>query len=119
MTIYEIPRRQPRIFSCLIFFDARRYETMLNIIKSTTIRIIEGRLRRRLRDVFSLFFVLFPATLVTDFKSHGKFPLRSVAPHPLLLTDPHHNMNFFGQKEEKPAGPDPLFAGASLLIGRM
>ena len=25
-------------------------------------------------------------------------------------------MNFFGQKEEKPAGPDPLFAGACFLF---
>lgn len=25
-------------------------------------------------------------------------------------------MNFFGQKEEKPAGPDPLFAGACLFF---
>jgi hypothetical protein len=25
-------------------------------------------------------------------------------------------MNFFGQKEEKPAGPDPLFAGACRFV---
>lgn len=27
-------------------------------------------------------------------------------------------MNFFGQKEEKPAGPDPLFAGACIDAAR-
>jgi hypothetical protein len=25
-------------------------------------------------------------------------------------------MNFFGQKEEKPVGPDPLFAGACCFV---
>ena len=32
---------------------------------------------------------------------------------PIYQTETEVEMNFFGQKEEKPAGPDPLFAGES------
>ena len=50
---------------------------------------------------------------------------RSDASHSPLVVVPHHphsdsskrikthTMNFFGQKEEKPKGPDPLFAGTT------